>query len=333
MVASSYQGQRSTSSPANSYDWRAQNTSFTGMSVIGGHSALLTGAGEPERLRGFDVGADFFAILGVKAIVGRSDFRAEEAAWKGPRAVVISETLWKSRFGADPRVVGSMITLDNERVQVVGVVPAASVWPSTALLWFPFTMDPDRLAKSRGAVYLNNLARLKPGVSLERAAADMRTLAARLAAAYPDANQDVSAVVVPLREWITGDLDTPLYILLGGVGFVLLIACANVANLLLVRGVARESELAVAPRWAPGRGRLMRQLVTESMVLSLVGGTAGLLLAVAGTRFLVRTAPRSIPGSRPSISTAWCWDSPWPWCWSPECCSGCFPRGSWSVPT
>ncbi|HEU5219169.1 MAG TPA: ABC transporter permease, partial [Gemmatimonadales bacterium] len=181
MVASTYQGQRSTSSPANSYDWRDQNHSFTGMAVIGGHSAVLTGSGEPERLRGFDVGANFFSILGVKAIAGRAEFRPEEAAWQGPRAVIISETLWRTRFGSDPALVGSMISLDNERVEVVGVVPAASSWPAGAVMWFPFTYDPVQLPNSRGAVYLNNLARLKPGVSLASAKTDMRTVAGRLA--------------------------------------------------------------------------------------------------------------------------------------------------------
>jgi putative ABC transport system permease protein len=295
MVASTYQGERSTSSPANSFDWRDQNKSFTGMSVVGSHSAVLTGSGEPERLRGFDVGADFFSILGVKAIIGRAEFRPEEAAWQGPKAVVLSETVWRNRFGSDPKLVGSMITLDNERVQVVGVVPAASAWPSGAVMWLPFTMEPQRLAGSRGAVYLSNLARLKPGVTLASASLDMQTIARRLEIAYPDVNKDVSTVVVPMREWITGGLGTPLYMLLGGVAFVLLIACANVANLLLVRGVARSGELAVRTALGAGRGRLVRQLVTESMVLSLIGGAAGLALAVGGTRLLVRAAPRSIP--------------------------------------
>ncbi|HEV8197947.1 MAG TPA: ABC transporter permease [Gemmatimonadales bacterium] len=295
MVASTYQGQRSTSSPANSYDWRDQNHSFSGISVIGSHSAVLTGSGEPERLRGFDVGANFFSILGVKAIAGRADFLPEEAAWKGPRAVVLSETVWRNRFGSDPRLVGSMISLDNERVQVVGVVPAASTWPSNAVMWFPFTMEPERLARSRGAVYLSNLARLKPGVTVASATLDMQAIARRLETAYPDVNKDVSAVVIPMREWITGGLDTPLYVLLGGVAFVLLIACANVANLLLVRGVAREGELAVRTALGAARGRLVRQLVTESLVLALIGGAAGLALAVGGTRLLVGAAPRSIP--------------------------------------
>ena len=163
VVLSTYEGQRSTSSPANSYDWHDQNHSFSGISIVSSHSAVLTGSGEPERLRGFDVSANFFSILGVKPIAGRADFRPEEAAWNGQKAVVLSETLWRSRFGSDPKLVGSLITLDNERVQVVGVVPAAAGWPSSAVMWLPFTFDPVQLPKSRGAVYLSNLARLKPG--------------------------------------------------------------------------------------------------------------------------------------------------------------------------
>ena len=296
MVASTYAGSRpSPTSPANAYDWRAQNRSFTSMAVITGHSAVLTGSGDPERIRGFDVGADFFSILGVKAIRGRSVFTPEDSAFNGTKSVLVSETLWRTRFGRDTGLVGKMITLDNERYQVAGIIPAGSAWPSNTQLWFPFTYDPSTLAQSRGAVYLNVVARMKPGVSLASASADMATIAGRLAKDYPDANDKVGSVVVPLQEWITGSLKLPLLVLLGGVGFVLLIACANVANLLLVRGVAREAELAVRTALGAGGPRLIRQLVTESMVLSLVGGAAGFLLAVVGTRLLVAAAPASIP--------------------------------------
>jgi putative ABC transport system permease protein len=297
MVASTYGGGStpSTSSPANVYDWRAQNKSFTSMAVVSGHSAVLTGSGDPERIRGFDVGADFFSILGVKALLGRSTFTPEDSAWKGSKSVLVNETLWKTHFGSDPSLVGKMVTLDDERYQVAGIIPAAAAWPSNTMLWYPFTYDPATLANSRGAVYLSVVARLKPGVSLESATADMGTISARLAQQYPTADEKFGSVVVPMQDWITGSLKRPLLILLGGVAFVLLIACANVANLLLVRGVAREGELAVRTALGAGRGRLLRQLVTESMVLSLIGGAAGLLLAIAGTRLLVGAAPASIP--------------------------------------
>jgi putative ABC transport system permease protein len=295
MVASVYGGDRSTSSPANVYDWREQNRSFTAMSVVSGHSAVLTGSGDPERLRGFDVGADFFGILGVRPVKGRLVFTPEEAAFNGSKAVLVNEALWKTRFGSDPALVGKMITLDNESYLVAGIVPAESAWPSNAVIWFCFSYDPATLAQSRGAVYLSTVARLKPGATLASATADMRAIMDRLDAQYPDDNTNVGVQVVPMAEWITGSLQRPLYILLGGVAFVLLIACANVANLLLVRGVAREGELAVRTALGAGRGRLIRQLVTESVVLSLLGGAAGFALAVYGTQLLVSVAPASIP--------------------------------------
>ena len=297
MVASTYGGSQkpSTSSPANVYDWRAQNKSFTSMAVVTGHSAVLTGAGDPEKIRGFSVGADFFSILGVKALHGRSAFTPEDSAWHGTKSVLVNEILWRTRFGSDPALVGKMLTLDNENYQVAGIIPAESAWPSNTMLWYPFTYDPADLANSRGAVYLNVVARLKPGATLQSATADMSTISARLAKQYPNANDKWGSIVVPMQDWITGSLKLPLLVLLGGVAFVLLIACANVANLLLVRGVAREGELAVRTALGAGRARLIRQLVTESMVLSLVGGAAGFMLAIAGTRLLVAAAPTSIP--------------------------------------
>jgi predicted permease len=282
-------------SPANAYDWRDQNRSFTSLAVVDDRSAVLTGSGDPEQLRGADVSADLFGILGVKPLRGRSVFTPEEADWPGAKSVIISETLWRTRFGSDSSLIGQSLTLDNERYQVVGVVPAASAYPSGAMLWFPFTFDPAQLARSRGAWYLRVIARLKPGVTLEQANHDMAVIGRRLEQAYPDNNTGLGVAVVPLREWITGSLTTPLFVLLGGVGFVLLIACANVANLLLVRGVARSGELAVRAAMGAGRGRLMRQLVTESLVLSAVGAAGGLALAAIGTRLLVKAAPASIP--------------------------------------
>ena len=295
MVASTYHGQRSTSSPANVYDWRAQNHSFTSMAVLSGHSPVLTGAGDPEEIRGFDVSGDFFSILGVKALVGSAVFTPEDTAWQGTKAVLMNERLWRSHFGSNPALVGSMLTLDNERYRVAGIIPARSAWPTNVMMWFPFTYGPADLPNSRGATYVNTVARLKAGATFASARTDMATIADRLAKEYPGDDAGVGTLVVPMQEWITGKLRLPLLVLLGGVAFVLLIACANVANLLLVRGVAREGELAVRTALGAGRGRLVRQLVTESMVLSLVGGLVGLLLAIAGTKLLVASAPKSIP--------------------------------------
>jgi putative ABC transport system permease protein len=295
MVRSTYRGQPSTSSPANVADFRAQNHSFTSMAPLTGHSVVITGSGDPEQLRGFDVGGDFFTLLGVTALKGRSQFAPEDTAWQGSKSVMVNETLWRTRFGSDPSLVGSMLTLDNQRYHVVGIIPAASAWPAKAMLWFPFTYDPAKLADSRGAVYLETVARLSSSATVESATSDMKTITARLAEQFPDNDAGMGALVIPIHEYLTGKIRLPLLVLLGGVAFVLLIACANVANLLLVRGVAREGELAVRTALGAGRGRLVRQLVTESMVLSLLGGALGLLLAYAGTRMLVAAAPRSIP--------------------------------------
>ena len=295
MVQSTYHGPPDTSSPANVYDWRAQNHSLTSMAVYTGHSAVLTGSGDPEQLRGFDVSGDFFAILGVTALEGSSVFAPSDTAFNGTKAVLVNETLWRTRFGGDPKLVDSMLTIDGERYRVAGVIPARSAWPAKAMLWFCFTWDPAKLADSRDAVFLKTVARLKAGATAASAQADLSAIAARLAQQYPNEDAKLDAVVVPLHEWITGSLRLPLLVLLGGVAFVLLIACANVANLLLVRGVSREGELAVRTALGAGRGRLVRQLVTESMVLSLVGGAIGFVLAIVGTRLLVAAAPTSIP--------------------------------------
>jgi putative ABC transport system permease protein len=295
MVRSLYGGQEGVNSPANVADFRTQNHSFTSMAVIDTRAAVLTGSGDPEQLPSAVVGGDFFRILGVNALRGTTAFAPEDTAWKGTKSVLVHETLWRNRFGSDPSLVGSMLTLDNERYRVIGIVPASSAWPSKAMLWFPFTYDPAELEKSRGAVYLETVARLKPGVTMEAASADMKAIASRLAQQYPDMDAQLGATVIPMHEYLTGKLRLPLLVLLGGVVFVLLIACANVANLLLVRGVAREGELALRTALGAGRGRLIRQLVTESLVLSLVGGSIGLLLAILGTKLLIVSAPQNIP--------------------------------------
>ena len=282
-------------SPANLVDWQTQNRSLSSLAVLESHSAVLTGTGEPERLQGFDVSADFFPLLGVRPLTGRLEFSANEAGWPAAKVVVLAEGLWRRRFGGDSGVVGRMVTLDNERYQVIGVAPAAQAWPSNTQLWFPWSFDPAKLADSRGAVYLTGIGRLKPGVELSAAQADFAAITSRLVRDYPDANAGMGVRLVPLRQWITGELTRPLLILFGGVAFVLLIACANVANLALVRGVARQGELAVRAALGAGRGRLVRQLATESAVLAGLGALAGAGLAALGLRVLLRAAPASIP--------------------------------------
>lgn len=295
VAAAQFDGERSVWSPANLHDVREQNRSFTAISALESRPVVLTGAGSPERLRGYRVSADFFDMLGVRAVRGRLVFNADEARFNGPKSAVIAESVWRSRFGSDSTLVGRNIMLDNESYQLIGVAPDVSAYPAQTVVWFPFTMNPADLPTARGVVYLNSVARLKPGVTVEAARTDIKTLAERLARDYPDNNRGFGANVVPLTEWIYGEIETPLMILLGGVGFVLLIACANVANLMLVRGVARESEMAVRTALGAGRGRLVRQLATESVVLSLFGGALGLGLAYAGTDVLLRMAPTTLP--------------------------------------
>jgi putative ABC transport system permease protein len=297
MVASTSNGGKPYpyASPANIEDWRTMNHSFSSFAAYNGHSAVLTGIGDPENLRGFDIDAGFFDLLGVGPIRGRLIFSPEEAMFGGVKAVLVRESLWRTRFGGNPAIVGSNLTLDNEQYRVAGIVPDASAWPATGMIWFPLAFDPSRLAKSRGAVYITTIARLKPGVTYDAAARDMDAVSQRLATEYPDFNKGLGTQLIPLQEFVTGSIKLPLLILLGGVAFVLLIACANVANLLLVRGVARAGELAVRTALGAGRGRLIRQLVTENMVLALAGGSVGFLLAIGGTRLLVASAPQSIP--------------------------------------
>ena len=295
MVRSTYDGKPGVNSPANVSDFRARNHSFTSMAVFESRAAVLTGSGDPEQLPGYEVGGDFFRILGVRALQGTTVFAPEDTVWTGTKSVLVSETLWRTRFGSSPSLVGSMLTLDNERYRVIGIVPAGAAWPTRAMLWFPFTYDPAELEKSRGAVYLETVARLKRDATIESATTDMKRIASALAEQYPDMDAQLGAMVIPMHEFLTGNLRLPLLVLLGGVAFVLLIACANVANLLLVRGVAREGELALRTALGAARGRLIRQLVTESLVLSIVGGAIGLLLAIAGTKLLIASAPTNIP--------------------------------------
>jgi predicted permease len=286
---------RDTPSPANFLDWQKEATSFTGMAAMLERSFNLTGVGEPERLEGRRVSANLFQLLGVSARLGRTFVPEDDKP--GSHVVLLSDSLWQRRFGSDPAVIGRALTLDGEPYTVIGVMPPLVQLPGfdnrNDQLWIPIAFPAEEAAQ-RGNHFLEVIARLKPGVTLKQAQAEMDTIAARLEKQYPNYNLRRGAVVVPLHEQVVGEIKPALLILLGAVGFVLLIACANVANLLLARAAARQKEIALRLALGASRSRLTRQFLTESVLLALFGAGLGLLLALAGIRVLKTFIPVSI---------------------------------------
>ncbi|MFL6519530.1 MAG: ADOP family duplicated permease [Chthoniobacterales bacterium] len=286
---------KNTPSPANFLDWQKQNTVFDAMSAFAEKSFNLTGVGEPERLDGRRVSANLFDLLGVKPIVGRN-FVAEEDK-PGTKVALLNESLWKRRFGGDPGVIGRALELNGESYTVVGVLPNSVRLPAYGnwrdQVWVPLAFSSEE-ANNRGDHFLQVIGRMKPGVTLEKAKAEMETIAARLAQEYPKYNVRIGAVVNPLHEEIVGNMKPALLILLGAVAFVLLIACANVANLLLARAAVRHKEIALRLALGADRARLTKQLLVESVMLSLLGGVVGLLFAYAGLRLLGSFMPADV---------------------------------------
>jgi putative ABC transport system permease protein len=275
-------------------DWQAQNQVFEGMSAVTIAGATLTGSGEPMQLRGLSVSPNTFQLLGVRPQLGRS-FAPDEGPSGHNHVVLLSYGLWQSAFGGRKNIVGSKATMDGEAYDVVGVMPRdlkfPSVWTRNPQFWTPITMDVPQWKAARYSHWFWVLARMKKGVTLNQAAAEMVTISARLAQQYPQTNTGVSARVRSLREQLTGNVSEVLWVLFAAVGFLLLIACVNVANLLLTKSVGRQREIAVRLAVGAGARRLVRQLLTESVLLFLLGGVAGLAVGLAALRLLLHAAP------------------------------------------
>ncbi|MBI1789367.1 MAG: ABC transporter permease, partial [Acidobacteria bacterium] len=285
---------RNTPAVANYVDWRAQNQVFSDMAAMRFRGANLTGEGLPESVRGRGVTANFFAVMGVMPAIGRPFTEDEDR--RSAKVVVLSHGLWTRRFGCDRGLIGRPITMNGEPVTVIGVMPRSFRFPDpNCQYWVPASFTPQQLAE-RGSHFLTVVARLRDGVSLERARAEMYTIATRLEKQYPATNTKVGAVVSALREEMTGDTRLGLLVLLAAAGCVLLIACANVANLLLARGAGRRRELAVRAALGAGGGRLIRQMITESLLLAGLGGAAGVGLAAAGRVVLEKIVPPGFAG-------------------------------------
>jgi putative ABC transport system permease protein len=289
--SSPHTGKPNVVNSTNFGEWRARNRSFEGMAAFGAGSASITGEGEPEVVPEVYVTPDYFPVMGVKPIMGRW-FTAEEGTPNHAHAVILSESLWRRRYGADLNILGKTIVIDNVGDTVVGIMPASFRFPQArADLWEPMVLIRGRVSGGRS---LSTVARLRDGITVANAQADMNVLAAQLRQERPDFNAKWGIAIVGLREQATGNVRTPLLVLLGAVALVLLIACANVANLMLMRAAGRGREIAVRAALGAGAMRIARQLLVESIMLSAIGGTLGLLIGMWAVRLLSSALPDTI---------------------------------------
>ena len=292
-----------TASPANLLDWRQRNRVFDGIAFYPGmddHTPMysngtLTGSNAgPERVQGVSVSTNFFRVLGVAPALGR-DFDDTEQQVGRNRVVILSDGFWRTRFNGDPAIVGRDVTLNTLHYQVVGVMPPQFRFPAPdAQVWMPFVMSPET-AQLRRPHYLRPIARLKPGVTIDQARADMAAIASDLERLYPDTNTKMGVGLGPLQDFVIGDVRTPLLVFLGAVAVVLLVACANLANLLLARAAGRRREFAVRSALGGAGWRLARQLLVESSLLALGGGILGVALARWAIAAVIGMSPGDVP--------------------------------------
>ncbi len=276
-------------SPADFWDWKDQTQSFEQIAALRGSGFELTGVDNPETFSATGVSTNFFQLFHAQPLLGRT-FVPEDGVLKAAGTIILSHRLWQQKFGGDPAIIGK--TLGNTGVEVIGVMPPDFKYPATAELWQPLLRDSAEMT-NRANRYFNVIGTIKAGQSLESAQAEMKLIASRYEAQFPATNKNITVQLTPYRDRLVRDVKTSLFVLLGAVTLVLLIACANVANLLLARATSRRKELAIRLAIGATRWQLMRQLLTESLLLAISGAAVGVLLAMWGVEGLIRLLPES----------------------------------------